>query len=119
MSITVFTATYDPEADALAIDLEGSGPGRSARTEHLDERRFVDYDATGRTIAIELLDVSGGVVFDGLPEAGPGPRRRRAARGRPGLVRPRLTRPRSSRMTRGSSRVTRKDAAQPGACSLR
>lgn len=70
MSNTVFTATYDPEADALAIDLEGSGPRRSARTEHLDERRFVDYDATGRTIAIELLDVSGGVVFDGLPETG-------------------------------------------------
>jgi uncharacterized protein YuzE len=70
MSTTVFTATYDPEADALAIDLEGFGAGRSARTEHLDERRFVDYDAAGRTIAIELLDVSGGVVFDGLPEAG-------------------------------------------------
>jgi hypothetical protein len=30
----------------------------------------VDYDSTGRTIAIELLDVSGGVVFDGLPETG-------------------------------------------------
>ena len=70
MSVTVFTATYEPDADALAIDLEGSGPGRSARTQHLDERRFVDYDATGRTIAIELLDVSGGMVFDGLPEAG-------------------------------------------------
>lgn len=70
MSNTVFTATYDPEADALAIDLEGSGPRRSARTEHLDARRFVDYDATGRIISIELLDVSGGVVFDGLPEAG-------------------------------------------------
>ena len=70
MSTTVFTATYDPEADALAIDLEGSGAGRSARTEHLDERRFVDYDATGRIISIELLDVSGGVVFDGLPDAG-------------------------------------------------
>lgn len=70
MSATVFTATYDPEVDALAIDLAGSGAGRSARTEHLDERRFVDYDATGRIISIELLDVSGGVVFDGLPEAG-------------------------------------------------
>lgn len=70
MSTTVFTATYDPEADALAIDLEGSGAGRSARTEHLDERRFVDYDAAGRSISIELLDVSGGVVFDGLPDAG-------------------------------------------------
>lgn len=70
MSNTVFTATYDLEADALAIDLEGSGAGRSARTEHLDERRFVDYDATGRIISIELLDVSGGVVFAGLPDAG-------------------------------------------------
>lgn len=70
MSNTVFTATYDPEADALAIDLEGSGAGRSARTEHLDERRLVDYDATGRTISIQLLDVSGGVTFEGLPERG-------------------------------------------------
>ncbi|MBJ7454964.1 MAG: DUF2283 domain-containing protein [Thermoleophilia bacterium] len=70
MSNTVFTATYDPEADALAIDLEASGPRRSARTEQLDERRFVDYDATGRIVSIELLDVSGGVVFDGLPDAG-------------------------------------------------
>lgn len=70
MGVIVLTATYDLEADALAIDLEGSGSGRSVRTEHLDELRFVDYDATGRTIAIELLDVSGGVVFDGLPERG-------------------------------------------------
>ena len=27
----------------------------------------VDCDSVGRTIAIELLDVSGGVIFDGLP----------------------------------------------------
>ena len=48
--------TYDPEADAVSIDLEGSGPGRAVRTEHLDDRRFVDYDAEARIIGIELLD---------------------------------------------------------------
>lgn len=70
MSTTVLTATYDPEADALSIDLEGSGRGHSVRTEHLDDRRFVDYDAQGQIIGIELLDVSSGVLIDGLPEPG-------------------------------------------------
>ena len=60
MGTTALTATYDAESDALAIDLEGAGAGRSVRTEHLDERRLVDHDATGRTIAVELLDVSAG-----------------------------------------------------------
>jgi uncharacterized protein YuzE len=70
MSTMVVTATYDAEADALWIGFEGSGPGRSVRTEHLDERRFVDYDAQGRMIGIEVLDVSSGVLIDGLPEPG-------------------------------------------------
>jgi uncharacterized protein YuzE len=70
MSTTVLTATYDAEADALSIGFEGSGPGRSVRTEHLDDRRFVDYDSQGRIIGIEVLDVSSGVVIEGLPEPG-------------------------------------------------
>jgi len=43
---------------------EGVVQGRTGRRAH------EAYDATGRTIAIELLDVSEGVVFDGLPETG-------------------------------------------------
>lgn len=30
----------------------------------------MDYDPAGRTIAIEMLDVSGGVDFAGLPGTG-------------------------------------------------
>lgn len=35
--------------------------------ERSDRGRVLDYDAAGRLIAIELLDVSGGVRLDGLP----------------------------------------------------
>jgi hypothetical protein len=60
--------TYDPAVDALAIDLDGASPGASARTEALDDLRLLDYDAGGRLISIDLMDVSRGVDLDGLPE---------------------------------------------------
>ncbi|MDX6553884.1 MAG: hypothetical protein QOD86_79 [Miltoncostaeaceae bacterium] len=66
--MTPVAITYDSESDALSIDFPGAGPGRSVRTEHLDEVRLVDYDAGGELISIELLDVSRGVEIDGLPE---------------------------------------------------
>jgi hypothetical protein len=65
--------------------MEPSGPGGSLEpwpiplgTTHptrfvewnLDDRRFVDYDSQGRIIGIEVLDVSSGVVIEGLPEPG-------------------------------------------------
>jgi hypothetical protein len=66
--MTPVAVIYDSESDALSIDFPGAGPGRSVRKEHLDEVRFLDHDAGGRPISIELLDASRGVEIDGLPE---------------------------------------------------
>ena len=60
---------YDPAIDALAIDFPGFGPGASARFVRLDRDRALDYDADGRLVSIELLNVSRGVSIDDLPEA--------------------------------------------------
>lgn len=60
---------YDPQVDALAIDFPGADPGASARVVRLDRDRVLDYDASGRLISIELLNVSRGVDLAGLPEA--------------------------------------------------
>jgi uncharacterized protein YuzE len=60
---------YDPAVDALAIDFPGFGPGASVRMVRLDRDRVLDYDAEGRLVAIELLNVSQGVNLDGLPAA--------------------------------------------------
>lgn len=59
---------YDPTVDALAIDFPGADDGASAKLVRLDQDRALDYDAQGRLISIELLNVSKGVVLDGLPE---------------------------------------------------
>lgn len=59
---------YDPAADALAIDFPGFGPGVSARMVRLDHDRALDYDADGRLVSIELLNVSRGVKLEDLPE---------------------------------------------------
>ena len=59
---------YDPAADALAIDFPGFGTGASARAVRLDRDRVLDYDADGRLVSIELLNVSRGVSLDDLPE---------------------------------------------------
>lgn len=59
---------YDPSVDALAIDFPGAGDGASAKSIQLDRARTLDFDADGRLISIELLNVSPGVDLDGLPE---------------------------------------------------
>jgi len=59
---------YDPTVDALAIDFPGADDGASAKLVRLDRDRALDYDAQDRLISIELLNVSKGVVLDGLPE---------------------------------------------------
>ena len=59
---------YDPTADALAIDFPGFGAGASARMVRLDRDRALDYDADGRLVSIELLNVSRGVNLQDLPE---------------------------------------------------
>jgi uncharacterized protein YuzE len=59
---------YDPSIDALAIDFPGAVDGASARCVRLGRDRVLDFDAHGRLISIELLNVSRGVDLDGLPE---------------------------------------------------
>lgn len=60
---------YDPAVDALAIDFSGFGAGASARSVRLDRDRALDYDASGRLVSIELLNVSQGVNLTDLPES--------------------------------------------------
>jgi len=60
---------YDPAVDALAIDFRGFGAGASARMVRLDRDRALDYDADGRLVSIELLNVSQGVNLTDLPES--------------------------------------------------
>lgn len=59
---------HDPTVDALAIDFPGADDGASAKLVRLDRDRALDCDAQGRLISIELLNVSKGVVLDGLPQ---------------------------------------------------
>ncbi len=58
---------YDPEADALYVDLQ-EAQGR-VRTRRIDEQRLLDYDERGELVGIEFLFVSRGVSLEGLPEA--------------------------------------------------
>ena len=59
---------YDPSADAAWIYFQKPSVAlRPARSEELDESRLIAYDALNRVLAVELLDVSKGVVMDGLP----------------------------------------------------
>jgi len=60
---------YDPAVDAVAIDFRGFGAGASARVVRLDRDRALDYNADGRLVSIELLNVSRGVDLKDLPEA--------------------------------------------------
>ncbi len=60
---------YDPEADAMYVRVRESEG--SIRTERIDDRRLVDYNAGGDVVGVELLSVSLGVDLSGLPE---GPR---------------------------------------------
>jgi uncharacterized protein YuzE len=62
-----FTAEYDNEADALYLRVEGSG--ERARTVEIDDVTYVDVDADGRAVGIELLYPSLGVNLGGLAEA--------------------------------------------------
>lgn len=57
----------DREADAIYITLR---EGAYAYGEDLDHERRVDYDIEGHPIGVELLNVSGGVELDDLPEQG-------------------------------------------------
>jgi uncharacterized protein YuzE len=58
---------YDTDADALYVQLRQ--PNGPVNTEFIDVARYVDYDADGNVIGVELLGVSQGVDFEGLPDA--------------------------------------------------
>ena len=58
---------YDSETDAISVHFrEPEGP---VETEFVDDLRYVDYDAAGNVVGIELLAVSHGYDLAGLPEA--------------------------------------------------
>lgn len=59
--------TYDTDADAIAVHLRE--PDGAVETEVIDDVRYVDYDAAGNVVGIELLAVSHGYDLEGLPEA--------------------------------------------------
>lgn len=56
---------HDPDADALYIYLR-ENPYAYGR--ELDDLRNVDYAMDNKPVGIELLNVSGGVLLDNLPE---------------------------------------------------
>jgi uncharacterized protein YuzE len=57
---------YDLEADAIYVRLR---PTEHVRTEEIDSRRLVDYDANDEVVGIEFLFVSKGLNLQGVPEA--------------------------------------------------
>ena len=56
---------YDDSVDSALILFEKYP--RSARTEALDESRFIDYAEDGHVVMVELHEVSSGVDLTGLP----------------------------------------------------
>jgi uncharacterized protein YuzE len=57
---------HDPQSDALYVELSDRP---YARTEELDHRRNIDYDADGCAIGVEFLSVSKGVDLSEVPQA--------------------------------------------------
>jgi uncharacterized protein YuzE len=59
---------YDPKADAAWIYFrKPSMIVRPSSSLELDDLRLIAYDAEGKVLAVEILDVSKGVDLDGLP----------------------------------------------------
>lgn len=58
---------YNSESDAIYVTFRE--PDGAVETEFIDEARYVDYDAAGNVVGVELLGVSQGVDLEGLPEA--------------------------------------------------
>jgi uncharacterized protein YuzE len=63
---------YDPEADAAYVYVDGPIPdGGVDHTEDVSHggqyERGIDYDAGGRILGYEFLNVSRGVDLEGLP----------------------------------------------------
>ena len=63
--------TYDSTVDALSISFQERRSGDVARTERLDDRRLVDFDADGSALGVEILGAREfGIDLTGLPRAG-------------------------------------------------
>ncbi len=62
------TTTYDPEADALSVQLAPPGT-EVATTEEVAPGVILDFDANGRLVAIEVLSVRKHVAADGVAVA--------------------------------------------------
>lgn len=60
------TIRYDPEADAIYASIRD---GEWASNRIIDDLRIVDLDTAGEPIGVELLAVSHGIDWDGLPHA--------------------------------------------------
>jgi uncharacterized protein YuzE len=56
--------TYDEQADAVYVQFARNSV---ARTEELSDSVAVDYDADGRAVGVEFLDVSEGIDLDQVP----------------------------------------------------
>jgi uncharacterized protein YuzE len=56
--------TYDEQADAVYVQFARTSV---ARTEELSDGVAVDYDADGRAVGVESLDVSEGIDLDRVP----------------------------------------------------
>jgi uncharacterized protein YuzE len=62
--------SYDPEADAMFVWLAPE-PIKSVDTQEVAPGIMLDFDAEGRVIGIEVLDVRGRVSgFSQVPKAG-------------------------------------------------
>lgn len=60
---------YDPDADALYVDLERREDRDVYRTVEIDSTRLVDYDGAGHVLGVEFLWASDGLDLSGIPEA--------------------------------------------------
>jgi uncharacterized protein YuzE len=59
---------YDPEVDALYVDLRTRFDGDVERSVELDTSRVVDYDAAGEVLGVEFLWASDGLDLTGVPQ---------------------------------------------------
>jgi uncharacterized protein YuzE len=57
---------YDEEGDLAYVYLSASE--FSARTEHLDDLRLIDFTDTGEVMGVEFIGVRGGVDLSGVPQ---------------------------------------------------
>jgi uncharacterized protein YuzE len=64
----MISTTYDPQADALYVRIAPKGTG-VAETREVQPGVMMDFDAEGRLIGIEVLDVERRQREKGMPTA--------------------------------------------------